>query len=75
VGPAMCAAGDLCSPTDPPIPRGAFSVGDVMHRASTAESRIQCMLTETANLVSLPLVLYRCETWPLTLREERRLSV
>ena len=25
--------------------------------------------------VSLPVVLYRCETWSLTLREERRLRV
>jgi hypothetical protein len=26
-------------------------------------------------IIILPLVFYGCETWPLTLREERRLSV
>jgi hypothetical protein len=79
VGPAMCAAGDLCSPTDPRTPRGASSVADVMHRASMAESRIQFMLTETANLVStelsLPVLLYGCETLYLTSRDGHRLRM
>jgi len=26
-------------------------------------------------IIILPVVLYGCETWPLTLREERRLSL
>jgi len=26
-------------------------------------------------IITLPVVLYRCETWSLTLREERRLRV
>jgi hypothetical protein len=30
---------------------------------------------EIYRTIILPVVLYRCETWPLTLREERRLRV
>jgi hypothetical protein len=33
-------------------------------------------MTQTfTKAINLPLVLYRCETWSLTLREEHRLSV
>jgi hypothetical protein len=33
------------------------------------------MLTDQNSTIILPVVLYGCETWSLTLREERRLRV
>jgi hypothetical protein len=58
--PNMFAAGDLCGQIDPRTPRGD-SAGDATHRASTAVSRIQFTLTETANLVctSISVVCWR----------------
>ena len=34
-----------------------------------------CGINETYRPTILPVVLYECETWSLTLREERRLRV
>ena len=48
--PNTFAAGDLYGQIDPRTPRG-HSAGDATHKASTAVSRIQFTLTETANLV------------------------
>ena len=48
--------------------------------SSSAESFSSSLLTKNLKIkihrtIILPVVLYRCETWSLTLREERRLRV
>jgi hypothetical protein len=48
---------------------------------ATIESRIVCLLVCSLNVTInyrptiLPVVLYGCETWSLTIREEHRLRV
>ena len=37
--------------------------------------RVYCQKIKIYRTIILPVVLYECETWSLTLREERRLRV
>ena len=45
---------------------------DVIEQSSLLSKNLKIKIYRT---IILPFVLYGCETWPLTLREERRLSV
>jgi hypothetical protein len=47
---------------------------------ATIQSRVFCLLSKNLKVriyrtIILPVVLYVCNTWPLTLREEHRLRV
>jgi hypothetical protein len=44
----------------------------IYHRASWLSKNLKIKIHRT---IILPIVLYGCETWSLTLREERRLRV
>ena len=46
-----------------------------MHNLSSYSSLPKNIKTKIYRTVILPVVLYGCETWSLTLREERRLRV
>jgi hypothetical protein len=49
-----------------------FSSAQILEDLRTLSKNIQIRLYKT---ISLPVVLYGCETWSLTLREEPRLMV
>jgi hypothetical protein len=41
----------------------------------SAELLSSCLLSKSIKIIILPLVLYGCETWSLTLREENQLRM
>ena len=46
-----------------------------MSQLSTSIPRIRNLKIKIYGIIILPIVLYGCETWSLTLREERKLRV
>jgi hypothetical protein len=47
----------------------------VIFTCATVNYTVSVILTKVYRTIILPLVLYGCETWSLTLREKRRLGV
>jgi hypothetical protein len=46
-----------------------------VHNLSSSSLQLQNLKITIYRTIILPVVLYRCETWSLTLREERKLRV